>query len=80
MKKVNVALLQLCSGKNTKNNLAQIEQQIKQLPDSVKLVLTPENALLFSNSKDYHKHAEIQGMGRCKMQLLKWLSVTKYGS
>lgn len=32
MKKVNVALLQLCSGKNIKNNLAQIEQQIKQLP------------------------------------------------
>ncbi|HBC9171327.1 TPA: carbon-nitrogen hydrolase family protein [Proteus mirabilis] len=63
MKKVNVALLQLCSGKNIKNNLAQIEQQIKQLPDSVKLVLTPENALLFSSAKDYHKHAEIQGKG-----------------
>lgn len=71
MKKVNVALLQLCSGKNTKNNLAQIEQQIKQLPDSVKLVLTPENALLFSNSKDYHKHAEIQGDGPLQNAIAK---------
>ncbi len=35
MKTGNVALLQLCSGKNTKHNLAQIEQQIKQLPDTV---------------------------------------------
>lgn len=42
----NIALLQLCSGKNTKHNLAQIEQQIKQLPNSVKLVLTPENAIV----------------------------------
>ncbi len=46
MKNGNVALLQLCSGNNTKHNLAQIEQQIKQLPDTVKLVLTPENASL----------------------------------
>lgn len=63
--------MQLCSGKNTKNNLAQIEQQIKQLPDSVKLVLTPENALLFSNAKDYHKHAEIQGDGPLQNAIAK---------
>lgn len=63
MKNGNVALLQLCSGKNTKHNLAQIEQQIKQLPDSVELVLTPENALLFADAAVYHKQAEHEGQG-----------------
>ncbi|WP_339053445.1 deaminated glutathione amidase [Arsenophonus endosymbiont of Crataerina pallida] len=59
----NITLLQLCSGKNTKHNLAQIEQQIKQLPNSVKLVLTPENALLFSDNISYRNFAESQGEG-----------------
>ncbi|EKT59958.1 deaminated glutathione amidase [Providencia sneebia] len=63
MKNGNVALLQLCSGKNTKHNLAQIEQQIKQLPDTVELVLTPENALLFADAATYRKQAEQQGQG-----------------
>lgn len=63
IKNGNVALLQLCSGRNTKNNLAQIEQQIKQLPESVKLVLTPENALLFADAATYRKQAEIEGQG-----------------
>lgn len=63
MKNGNVALLQLCSGKNTKHNLAQIEQQIKQLPDTVELVLTPENALLFADAATYRKQAEQEGQG-----------------
>lgn len=63
MKNGNVALLQLCSGKNTKHNLAQIEQQIKQLPETVELVLTPENALLFADASTYRKQAEIEGQG-----------------
>ncbi|HHR5900853.1 TPA: deaminated glutathione amidase [Providencia alcalifaciens] len=63
MKTGNVALLQLCSGKNTKHNLAQIEQQIKQLPDTVQLVLTPENALLFADAAAYRKQAEAEGTG-----------------
>ncbi|CBJ82927.1 conserved hypothetical protein [Xenorhabdus bovienii str. Jollieti] len=63
MKNVNVALLQLCSGANIKHNLAQVEQQIKQLPDTVKLVLTPENALLFADADTYRKYAEEQGSG-----------------
>lgn len=63
MNSANVALLQLCSGNNIRANLAQIEQQIKQLPASVKLVLTPENALLFSSTADYKKHAEHEGKG-----------------
>lgn len=63
MKNGNVALLQLCSGNNTKHNLAQIEQQIKQLPETVQLVLTPENALLFADAATYRKQAEVQGRG-----------------
>ncbi|MCC8456885.1 deaminated glutathione amidase [Photorhabdus aegyptia] len=63
MRNVNVALLQLCSGENIKHNLAQIEQQIKQLPDTIKFVMTPENALLFANADSYRKHAEQQGHG-----------------
>lgn len=63
MKNGNVALLQLCNGNNTKHNLAQIEQQIKQLPETVELVLTPENALLFADAATYRKQAEEQGKG-----------------
>ncbi|KLU15870.1 MULTISPECIES: deaminated glutathione amidase [Xenorhabdus] len=63
MRNANVALLQLCSGTNVKHNLAQIEQQIKQLPETVKLVLTPENALLFADADTYRAHAEMQGDG-----------------
>ncbi|KAA1195621.1 deaminated glutathione amidase [Photorhabdus heterorhabditis] len=63
MRNVNVALLQLCSGENIKHNLAQIEQQIKQLPDTIKLVMTPENALLFADAARYREHAEPQGEG-----------------
>ncbi|MCC8374675.1 MULTISPECIES: deaminated glutathione amidase [Photorhabdus] len=63
MRNVNVALLQLCSGENIKHNLSQIEQQIKQLPDTIKFVMTPENALLFANADSYRRHAEQQGHG-----------------
>lgn len=58
MNSANVALLQLCSGAETQVNLNQIEQQIKRLDAGIKLVLTPENALLFSSANDYRQHAE----------------------
>lgn len=57
-KNANVALLQLSSGEQPLVNLAQIEQQIRQLNSGVKLVMTPENALLFSRSECYRQHAE----------------------
>lgn len=63
MKNANVALLQLCSGEQVRDNLAQIEQQIKQLNPGIKLVMTPENALLFANSAAYREHAEPEGNG-----------------
>lgn len=63
MRSANVALLQLCSGNNVRANLAQIEQQIKQLKPHVKLVMTPENALLFADTQTYYKHSETEGVG-----------------
>ncbi|MFV8987236.1 deaminated glutathione amidase [Serratia fonticola] len=63
MKNANVALLQLCSGEQIRDNLAQIEQQIKQLNPGIKLVMTPENALLFANSAAYREHAETEDHG-----------------
>ena len=59
MRNANIALLQLCSGDNTRSNLAQI----KQLNHNIKLVMTPENALLFADSKAYHAQAEQEGKG-----------------
>ncbi|AJI81918.1 putative carbon-nitrogen hydrolase [Yersinia enterocolitica] len=63
MKNANVALLQLCSGENIRDNLAQIEQQIKQLNSGIQLVMTPENALLFANAASYRHHAEQHNNG-----------------
>lgn len=36
MRNANVALLQLCSGENSRANLAQIEQQLKQLNGTIR--------------------------------------------
>ncbi len=69
MKNANVALLQLCSGENTRDNLAQIEQQIKQLNSGIKLVMTPENALLFANAASYPHHAEQHNDGPLQQQI-----------
>ncbi|CNF46373.1 carbon-nitrogen hydrolase family protein [Yersinia mollaretii] len=69
MKNANVALLQLCSGENTRDNLAQIEQQIKQLNSGIKLVLTPENALLFANAASYRHHAEQHNDGPLQQEV-----------
>lgn len=69
MKNANVALLQLCSGENTRDNLAQIEQQIKQLNSGIKLVMTPENALLFANAASYRHHAEQHNDGPLQQQI-----------
>lgn len=69
MKNANVALLQLCSGENTRDNLAQIEQQIKQLNAGIKLVMTPENALLFANAASYRHHAEHHNDGPLQQEV-----------
>lgn len=63
MTQANIALLQLCSGEQIPQNLAQIEQQLKQLPPEVQLVMTPENALLFADAAAYRHHAEAHNDG-----------------
>ncbi|AJJ12117.1 carbon-nitrogen hydrolase family protein [Yersinia rohdei] len=69
MKNANVALLQLCSGDNIRDNLAQIEQQIKQLNSGIQLVMTPENALLFADAKSYRQHAEQHDNGPLQQEV-----------
>lgn len=63
MKNANVALLQLCSGEKIHDNLAQIEQQIKRLPKTVQLVVTPENSVLFADAHTYRQYAEKENHG-----------------
>ncbi|HDL8055652.1 deaminated glutathione amidase [Yersinia enterocolitica] len=77
MKNANVALLQLCSGENTRDNLAQIEQQIKQLNSGIQLVMTPENALLFANAASYRHHAEPHNDGPLQQEVREM--ARKYG-
>lgn len=77
MKNANVALLQLCSGENTRDNLAQIEQQIKQLNSGIQLVMTPENALLFANAASYRHHAEQHNDGPLQQEVREM--ARKYG-
>ncbi|MGL5343766.1 MAG: carbon-nitrogen hydrolase family protein [Plesiomonas sp.] len=81
-RKPNIALLQLCSGNDVQLNLLQIEGQLKQLDESVKLVVLPENALLFADAIAYRGNAEKQGQGRLQQTLAtlaqrynKWLLV-----
>lgn len=69
MKNANVALLQLCSGDQVRSNLAQIEQQIKQLNSGVRLVMTPENALLFADADTYRRHAEAHDDGPLQLEV-----------
>lgn len=79
MRNANVALLQLCSGDQVRDNLAQIEQQIKQLNAGVKLVMTPENALLFANSAAYRQQAENRAMARCRTRCASWRAAMACG-
>ncbi|MDG3084779.1 carbon-nitrogen hydrolase family protein [Vibrio hannami] len=78
-----VGIIQMTSGPDPKDNLAYIDKQLDVLSKSgVKLVLTPENSIVFGNKIDYHKHAEIFGEGviqRSLSQLAKkyqlWLVI-----
>lgn len=69
MNSSNIALLQMCSTADFDTNLQQIEQQLQQLHKSVKLVLTPENALLFSGAEAYRQFAETEGQGPVQQRL-----------
>lgn len=54
-----VGLIQMTSGPDPQQNLAYISQQVAALAaQQVKLVVTPENALVFGGRQDYHSVAE----------------------
>ncbi|NOI65894.1 carbon-nitrogen hydrolase family protein [Vibrio sp. 99-8-1] len=60
----SVGIVQMTSGPEPLQNLAFIEHQLQQLSrDGAKLVLTPENAIVFGNKADYRLHAEPIGDG-----------------
>ncbi|MGD8233155.1 carbon-nitrogen hydrolase family protein [Vibrio sp. TRT 1302] len=59
-----VGLIQMTSGPNPQQNMAYIQQQVGELARAgAKLIVTPENALVFGSRSDYHQHAEPLGEG-----------------
>ena len=61
----SVGIVQMTSGPEPLENLAFIDIQLKQLTEEgVKLVLTPENSIVFGSKSDYQKHAEVLGSGQ----------------
>ncbi|MEH0743114.1 carbon-nitrogen hydrolase family protein [Vibrio cholerae] len=59
-----VALIQMTSGPNPQDNLAHIAKQVEAVAKAgAHLVVTPENALVFGQRADYHRHAEPLGDG-----------------
>lgn len=54
-----VGLIQMTSGPNPVDNLAFISEQVSLLAEQgAKLIVTPENVLVFGSRKDYHHVAE----------------------
>lgn len=67
-----VGLIQMTSGPDISENLAYIEQQAQALAKAgAKLVVTPENCLVFGGRADYHYHAEWLGEGPIQAELAR---------
>lgn len=65
-----VGIVQMTSGPEPRKNLAFIDIQLKQLAkQGAKLVLLPENAVVFGSKADYKQHAEPLGYGEIQQQL-----------
>ncbi|MCG9598759.1 carbon-nitrogen hydrolase family protein [Vibrio sp. Isolate25] len=65
-----VGLIQMTSGPDPLQNLAYIQQQVADLAKSgAKLVVTPENCLVFGNRTDYHTMAEPLNQGAIQSKL-----------
>lgn len=59
-----IAIIQMTSTANPNENVAYIEHWAEQASrQGAKLVVTPENALVFGAREDYHQHAEPLGQG-----------------
>ena len=65
-----VGIIQMTSGPDIESNLAFIEKQCELAANQgVKLVLTPENSVLFASREEYHQHAEPLGSGVLQQRL-----------
>lgn len=65
-----VGLIQMTSSANPDENLAFIEESLKQLvATGVDWVVLPENALVFGSTQDYHQAAEALGDGPIQRQI-----------
>ncbi|HCE4765494.1 carbon-nitrogen hydrolase family protein [Vibrio parahaemolyticus] len=65
-----VGIIQMTSGPDIQANLDFIDQQCTLAANQgVKLVLTPENAVLFASREEYHQHAEPLGSGAIQERL-----------
>ncbi|WNJ94185.1 carbon-nitrogen hydrolase family protein [Vibrio ruber] len=59
-----VGLIQMTSGPDPEHNLRWIEAQVEALSaQGAEWIVTPENAIVFGNKEDYHRHAEVLGTG-----------------
>lgn len=59
-----VGLIQMTSGPVVSDNLANIAIQVEALAQAgAKLIVTPENCVVFGNRADYHNNAEALGDG-----------------
>ncbi|MDB1122881.1 carbon-nitrogen hydrolase family protein [Vibrio algarum] len=66
----SIGVIQMTSGPEPLKNLAFIDIQLKQLAkDGAKLVLTPENCVVFGSKDDYRLNAEQLGSGIVQEQL-----------
>ncbi len=75
-----IAIIQMTSSAEPAANLAAIQRGCEQAAkQGAKLVVTPENALLFADKQAYHQHAEVLGEGplqRALAQLAKSQQIT----
>ncbi len=65
-----MAVVQMNSGADPEKNLMQLAVMLQKLQQQgAKLVLTPENSIVFGQQEDYQKYAEPLGKGRLQQRL-----------
>ncbi|WP_261816070.1 carbon-nitrogen hydrolase family protein [Vibrio gallicus] len=79
MSKAKIGLIQMCSTEVLQHNLDYIEQQVKTLSEQgCKVVVTPENCLMFADKESYQALAEPIGTGPVQQALSS--IAAKYGT
>ncbi|WP_117236088.1 carbon-nitrogen hydrolase family protein [Vibrio maerlii] len=62
--KLMIGIVQMTSGSDPESNVEYIERCVRQLAlAGAKLIVTPENAIVFGSRADYHHYAEPLGAG-----------------